>query len=133
MDDLVLQLGVGGIFAVLLIKLVLDWLKPIIDKKLATEPSPPAKADPDKDAIAELVAAVGRMEKKIDTLHEWHNVRGQDGRLLWYYPSSLDKAIGDLAKNIEAQTEILRNLGLMVRDSCATMERIEKRLDREGR
>lgn len=114
----------------LILRLVLDFLKPIIDKRLGKE-------DGEKD-LGELCAQIiERLEratvsmasaaKQISELHQWHNVRNSDGGFVWYVPGSLEKAIETLAKNVAIQSSLLQEMCTTTRDTNRMVEHITKR------
>jgi hypothetical protein len=145
MDDTLLQIGVGGIFAILLIQLVLNWLKPILlDKEDGDEtlcevllvlnwlkPILLDKED-EADTLCEVLNRIGAdvllLSSQMRDLHAWHNVRTPDGGFVWYVPSSLEKAITSLADSIDRQTELTRLLTEIVRENKKTMQRVERNL-----
>ncbi len=53
---------------------------------------------------------IRQMARQVNDLHQWHNVKDGDGVFSWYVRRSLETAIIKLAENIEAQTELLRDL-----------------------
>jgi len=79
----VMQLGVGGAFAVILIREFFNMRRE-------------TKWD--------------KMSKEVEDLHEWHNSRDSDGVFRWYVRSSLERAIEQLAENIDEQTKLLERL-----------------------
>ena len=50
------------------------------------------------------------MRKKLEDLHDWHNVVDEDNVKVWYIRKSLERSMERLAENIDKQTEILREL-----------------------
>lgn len=56
--------------------------------------------------------------QKVEQLHAWHNVRNADGVPVWYMPSSLEKAIIQLAVAIDKQSDILRQVAQMSSDTA---------------
>lgn len=94
METGLMQLGVGGIFAVLVLRQVFDFLS---RKKNGWGAS--------------------KIARQIDDLHRWHDVRDSEGVPIWYVRKSLDSSIERLADNIEKQTETLRLLASEVKES----------------
>lgn len=89
--SLVTQLGVGGIFAILILKEVFGF----VSKKSRSE------SDEQVDQIA----------KEVRDLWEWHNVTDPStGGKIWYVQRSLEKAMDRLSENIEAQTAVMQRL-----------------------
>lgn len=51
-----------------------------------------------------------RMQKQIQDLYDWHNMKDDEGVMIWYVRKSLEEAIIKLATNIEKQTDILQQM-----------------------
>jgi hypothetical protein len=83
------ELSSGGIFAVLLVWMVLNFLGRKKDKVCV---------DPEK------------LAKQVQDLWVWHNKEDDEGVKIWYVRKSLEDAINKLAENIEQQTNIFREL-----------------------
>lgn len=49
-------------------------------------------------------------KKEVKDLWDWHNITDGDGTKIWYVKKSLEDAIVSLSKNIEKQTELLRDM-----------------------
>lgn len=56
------------------------------------------------------------MVQKIQELHDWHSVTDVDGVKVWYMKSTLEKAIGVLAGNVDKQTEVIQDLSENIKD-----------------
>jgi len=93
MDNVITQLGVGGIFAILVLREVFNFLS--TRKKNGSE---------------------GRMKEQIAKLYEWHNMEDANGVKRWYNKSTLDSNIATLSRNIQEQTLILKQLSQELRD-----------------
>lgn len=105
----ILELGVGLIAALMVIREVLNFL----DKK---------KGSPDEGSligehVSDVKGSVTAIKDKVDDLHEWHNKTDADGVPLWYVRRSLEESIRALGEKIylqiEVQTEILRHMEKM--------------------
>lgn len=99
MDQMILQIGVGGALALLVIREVLTFLK---------ERGPQPGDD---------------MYQMVKDLHEWHAVADQDGVKVWYVRRSLEEAVEKLATTIEkladtqrATQEVMREMARDLRD-----------------
>lgn len=123
LGSVVVQLGVGGIFAILILQLVLGFLEKWRARQETAEGG--SRTAPTDDVDMRLVA------KRVDDLWEWHNVRNSDGVFVWYVRTALEDAIVQLADNIAAQTEVMRDMGLQLRDSCQRIERMERSAEKE--
>lgn len=93
--DNIQSLGVGGIFAILVIREVLPYLK---SKKSDY-------CDPRKQ-----YANIEKMCRQVRELWEWHNVMDGDGVRVWYVRRSLEEAIEKLATAIDRQNEVFHDM-----------------------
>lgn len=100
MDTLLAQLGVGGIFCVLVLKLVFDYL----NSRKEQDNTPP---DPNSDQCRADWAMVVRQVRE---MHEWHNRVDEDGVFVWYRCRVTERAIERISAAIEQQTIILQKL-----------------------
>lgn len=94
MINLVTQLGVGGIFAVLLLRTVFDYLRR-------------REARDEGSSHRDMFALLRCIKTHVEDLHEWHAVTDDDGVKVWYVRRSLETAVEKLADNIAKMTEIL--------------------------
>lgn len=93
------QLGIGGIFAIMVIREVLSFLR--------------ARNGGGPSSIA----------KQVDDLWTWHNVRDGDGVPVWYVRRSLEESIAKLADSIEKLVEIQRAMSARLSDHMRWEER----------
>lgn len=70
-----------------------------------------------------------KIERQVDELWEWHNIKDADGVPIWYVRRSLEDAIHKLADNIGAQTDILRSMIETQRDFARLIAEIK---DKDG-
>lgn len=106
----ILELGVGLIAAIMVIREVLNFL----DKKRGGE----GGHDPlIGEHVSDVKGSVTSIKDKVDDLYEWHNKTDADGVPLWYVRRSLEESIKALGEKIylqvEVQTEILRHMEKM--------------------
>lgn len=106
----ILELGVGLIAALMVIREVLNFL----DKKRGgAEESGSLMSE----HVSDVKGSVTAIKDKVDDLHEWHNKTDADGVPLWYVRRSLEESIRALGEKIylqiEVQTEILRHMEKM--------------------
>ena len=110
MDARLLELGVGFIAAIMVIREVLGFL----DKK---KNGASGQSIIMNEHVNEVRGAVSAIKDKVDDLHEWHNKTDADGIPLWYVRRSLEESIRELGEKIylqiEIQTEILRHMEKM--------------------
>lgn len=121
-----LELSIGLGAAVVVLKIIFDFLKPVLDKLLGNDKKEPSMSR-QVESCCEMLQS---MRHKVDELHSWHNVRNADGVPVWYVPSALEKAIQALAANINEQTAVLRGVAEIQKDTCTFMDRLERSLSR---
>ncbi len=106
----ILELGVGLIAALMVIREVLNFL----DKKKGGPDEPGSLIG---EHVSDVKGSVTAIKDKVDDLHEWHNKTDADGVPLWYVRRSLEESIRALGEKIylqiEVQTEILRHMEKM--------------------
>lgn len=134
-SNTIVQLGVGSAIVYIVLRLVLDFLKPILEKQFNIGTMPQLMS-----ACKELAGKIDcsreemlAVKDQVKALYVWHDQRNQDGVPLWYVPSSLEKAIESLAENVRQQTEVLRSVAEFQKDTVRFMDRLERRLERNGR
>lgn len=112
MDDQLLQVGAGGMFALFVLREVFSFLK----ERMRTQ----------SNTVLDLMA------KQIHELHEWHAVTDEDGVKIWYLRRSLENAIDKLTNNLDVQTQLLREMVLSMKESRSDMDAFmrEQRRDR---
>ncbi len=91
------ELGTGAVFLLIVIKLALDFIKG-------------RKRDDNGNSkeIEKVKMVVYELRDQLNDLHEWHNVRDNDGVPIWYVRRSLEEAINKLAENIAMQTQLFQ-------------------------
>lgn len=104
MDDQFLQVGAGGLFALLVLREVFGFLK--------------------EKVRAQSNVVIDNMAKQIQELHEWHAVTDEDGVKIWYLRRSLENAIEKLTSNLDIQTQLLREMVLILKDSRNEMDAV---------
>lgn len=109
-DARILELGVGLIAAIMVIREVLNF----IERKKNGSGHDGALMN---EHVNDVRGAVSVIKDKVDDLHEWHNKTDADGIPLWYVRRSLEESIKDLGEKIylqiEMQTKILRHMERM--------------------
>jgi len=100
------QLGVGGIFALMILDRVFVFLNKKKNGKICAD-----------NNIPEITRIIHAWDEKIwdhflkqERLFEMHTRVDDDGVPLWYRRKSLDEAMLKLAENIEVQTGVLKSL-----------------------
>lgn len=109
MEQQLLQLGVGGMFAILVIREVFSFLKER------------ARCHQNKqmDVLAHQIAE----------LHQWHAVTDEDGVKVWYVRRSLEQAIDKLTLTLDAQTQLLRELTTNMQETRRDVEETRRDVD----
>ena len=116
MDDQFLQVGAGGLFALLVLREVFGFLK--------------------EKVRAQSNLVIDNMAKQIQELHEWHAVTDEDGVKIWYLRRSLENAIEKLTSNLDIQTQLLREMVLILKDSRNAIDAVireTRKIDRQIR
>jgi len=110
MNGRLVELGVGLIAAILVIREVLGFL----DKKKFHNGDSLEHGAVMNEHLNDVRYAVLKVKDKVDDLHDWHNKTDEDGVFNWYVKRSLEDAIKDLGEKmcqqIEVQTKILRHM-----------------------
>lgn len=110
MDARLLELGVGFIAAIMVIREVLGFLE-------KRKNGGGGQSFIMNEHVNDVRGAVSAIKDKVDDLHEWHNKTDADGIPLWYVRRSLEESIRELGEKIylqiEIQTEILRHMEKM--------------------
>lgn len=109
MENQLLQLGVGGLFAILVLREVFSFLK----ERTRCQNNKPFE----------------KMVKQIDELHQWHDVTDDDGVRVWYVRRSLEGAIEKLTHTLDAQTLLLRELVLSLQETRKDIEETRRDVD----
>jgi len=101
MSELLLQLGVGGIFAILVLKEVFGFLGKY-------------KGGNHKANIERRIGGVHERMWKVDKLYDWHNAQDEEGVPIWYVRKSLEQAIKNLSSSIDVLHESIREQNLLI-------------------
>ena len=95
MESALVQLGVGGIFALMVLKEVFGFLT----RKRNGNPWGNVSSD-----------TVRRLLDQIRELHTLHDQKDDDGVPVWYVRKSLGMAVEKLHKSIDTQTKVMEGL-----------------------
>lgn len=101
MSELIIQIGVGGIFAILVLREVFAFL-------------PKFRGGDQKGSIERRIGGVHERMWKIDKLYDWHNARDEEGVPVWYVRKSLEQAIKNLSSSIDVLQESIREQNLFI-------------------
>ena len=105
MNNTLVQLGVGGLVALLIIREVLNFLKQRRDDKGGVD--------------------LQHLAQQVSELYQWHSVVDSEGVKVWYIRRCLEEVIRELSANIRAQTKVLQELVLEQRDTRRDLERLK--------
>ena len=67
---------------------------------------------------------------RMGELHEWHDVRDEDGVHVWYIRRSLEKSMSNVAVCLEASRVTQSQQTALLTGAVKTLERMDARLDR---
>lgn len=101
--ETLMQLGVGGIFAILVIREVLSFLQRRGDLL-----APIVVPTPTECLTVEERKMLRQVHEWSRDLHAWHDVSDPDGVKIWYNRRSLEEAVDRLATTIEKMSEFQR-------------------------
>ncbi|MBY0354403.1 MAG: hypothetical protein K2Q12_01585 [Rickettsiales bacterium] len=104
MEQQLLQLGAGGLFALLVLREVFGFLK---ERVRYTHN-----------------AALEQMAKEVHEMHEWHAVTDEDGVKVWYIRRSLENTLDKLSLTLDAQTQLLKEMVLILKDTRNEMDAV---------
>lgn len=104
--DPLLQIGMGGVLAILLIREVIAFIKWLIDRK---DPNGGSK-DFRPMACQECRTWLMRTHELTEQLYTMHNQKDADGVYVWYVKHSLTEAINKIADAITLQTQLLQKI-----------------------
>lgn len=121
MDALVMQLGVGGIFAILVIREVLNFLK----SRTATVSESPS---PSSCLTLEEHKLIRQMHEWTRDLYNWHNVSDEEGVKIWYVRKSLEDVVDRLATTIEKLSEVQRAEFDVLKEMARDMRDLREKL-----
>ena len=108
MNEMLTQLGVGGIFAVLVIKMVLDFV-----------------TNRERPTIDAVYKEVVESSKKTAELWDWHNVNDPvTGEKSWYTSRESREMLLSIKKCMENNTEAINSLTLKIETVVIKIENI---------
>ena len=123
--NLIMQCGVGGILAYLIIKEVLSFLKCINIKR--KESNGGEKGHPKSEPFEICYECRDYLKQ----LYDMHNVKDSDGVYAWYVRRSLQEAIISLSDNIAAQTDIFRELVFHLKEETKKIDDLASKVDKK--
>jgi len=105
-NDTITQLGVGGIFAILVIQQVLTFMG---KRKNGAAPARFTIFDSPEDR-KRVVGTMVKCAEQVNKLYDQHQVKDSDGVPVWYVRRSLEDAVKSLSTNVNKQSDLLREL-----------------------
>jgi hypothetical protein len=107
LDGKILELGVGLVAAILVIREVLGFVGKLT--------APKGNGNGNGSAVmgghvADIRGSVADIQAKVDDLYKWHDQRDSSGVPLWYLQPSLQKSITELTKQTERNGDTLRKI-----------------------
>jgi len=105
------DIGLGGMLALLIIREVFGFLRDRKEKGLGDE----YRCFFNPGDWAEMGRKVSIMSNKVDRIHEMHDVKDIDGTYIWYMKSSLVASIDRLAAATAEQGQAFRELVAVLR------------------
>lgn len=109
-------IGVGGIFAMLVIREVLNFLRARQYQRDIADPTC------NSSKIAEIHSDVRVIRDKVLELHRWHDQVDEDGVRVWYVRRSLERAVEHMA---EATEQLTRLADELIRQGRETHDKID--------
>lgn len=107
--DPILQIGMGGVLAILLIREVISFIKWLIDRREPNGDGKPYKSNGGM-ACQECRSWLMRTHELTEQLFTMHNQKDADGVYVWYVKHSLTEAINKIADAITLQTQLLQKI-----------------------
>lgn len=113
------QLGVGGIFAILILKTVFAFIKSRKTGGFTNE---------------DIKKVLDHNTKMTEDLHEWHDMHDDDGVKIWYVRKSLQESVSKLADSIALLNLGIRDISLANKQQIEMMGKIVESINkRDGR
>lgn len=119
MDNLILQLGVGGAVAVYIVKTVLEFILKYTSSQKRRQAEERGETIESKmlQSLLKIEACMATASREVHELYDWHNVKDDDHVFAWYGRKSLSAnveklqtAVIELARSAEKQTALLEQL-----------------------
>jgi prefoldin subunit 5 len=127
-ENQILQVGAGGLLALLILREVFGFLRKKSQRDEITEvieEQIDQLREPHKEAYKKIEVAMDQ----INDLWRWHNVSDAEGVKIWYVRRSLEDAIGKLAVSIDKMTDLMGRLWTEVHDVKREISAVSKRMN----
>ena len=112
------QLGIGGIFALMILHVVFNFLK---DRKSGLSEIQWGKFELRQKAILKLCEQTA---KESADLWAWHHQKDEDGVFVWWVRKSLERAIEKLADNTETMSRNTETQTLILKSVAHQLEKM---------
>lgn len=122
-NSVLLQLGVGGIFAVLIIRAFVEMVKAL---KKTDSGSGSGSDNGVKQIIHDTKEISIDTNDKVKTLHSLHNKTNPDGLPVWYFPQSFVQDQKEIARAQEKTARHLEKVTIVQEQMCDSLKNIEK-------
>ena len=127
------QIGVGGVFVLLTLQMVFNFLKP----KKSTVVKFPESIEKSFSSVSKKIHEMHEMKQDInksirqtDELYRWHNVTDQNGTPVWYVKQDLGKSVDKLADAINKFAIVQERTAERLLQNENDHKRIENKLDK---
>jgi len=127
------QLGVGGIFAVMIIQMVLNFLK-------FKKPDVIKLPDSIETALKSIAVQMNQMHemkddiknsmKQTNELHKMHDVKTQNGVPVWYVDQNLSASLEKLADALHGNTVVMERVAERMLKNDNDHIRVEHKIDK---
>jgi len=124
------QVGVGGIFLLLVLQMVFKFVKEHREKKNGADETGDAillrRLDAMSEVMKETCNTAKATSRHTSDLLKMHEVKDADGVPIWYYRRSMEDAIDRLGITIDKQTTVMNEMSRRQERSTDVLERIVK-------
>jgi septal ring factor EnvC (AmiA/AmiB activator) len=121
----VLELGAAGLFILLVLKIIHDIFKLIVERR-----NPIPQIDGKSVSVATLIQQLStdlkRVQEQVHDLHAWHDKEDDDGVKTWYNRKSVENIIRDTAAAQQNLTRLVEALVRMGESQASTLESLSQ-------
>jgi len=122
MDNVLLQLGVGGIFAVLIIREFVNLMTKMKGKSNGNGNSS------DSQILKDVRLTTADTNDKVKGLYSMHSKTDNDGIPVWYMPRSFVEAQKEMARTQADTVNVIRDVVRTQEQMCETMRSIDEKI-----
>lgn len=120
-EELLLQIGAGGVLAIILIREVVGFVKWIVTLFHDGD-------EEDDQSCSRIYGCLEEILDKTRQLYDWHSLKDERGVPVWYSSfgnEDLKSLLRETIENIRAQTELSRNLLSISSETLKLTRRLE--------